>query len=70
MCTDGDAEGRVETGDLLHDACVARGCKSEATVSFRNVETEKPEIAKAHFDEGFLAEAYNPAVAAKCGTYG
>lgn len=33
------------------------------------LETE-PEIAKEHLDEGFLAACFDPAVAAKCGSYG
>lgn len=65
-----DGYHREEAVDVAKD--FARHHRDAPTAQYwlRQYMEKEPEIAKAHFDEGFLAEAYNPAVAAKCGTYG
>lgn len=51
---------------------LARQHRSAPVAQFwlRQFLQSEPEIAREHLDEGFLAAFYDPAIAAKCGSYG
>jgi hypothetical protein len=65
-----DGYHREEAVPLAKDFATRHRDAPTAQYWLRKYLEDEPEIAKAHLDEAFLGRFFDPAVAAKCGSYG
>jgi hypothetical protein len=65
-----DGYHRAEAARVARDLAERHADAPVAQFWLKTIQETEPEIAKEHLDEGFLARCFDPAVAAKCGSYG